>query len=752
MQPSTEPFAEPGEMTSAEFAPLLEELAKEVHDTWMQARLAEGWKLGPERNDSRREHPNLVPFEHLPEIEKAYDRRTAQTTLRQIMQLGYRIVRPANPSVTASGQHLTAFGLARKQLGTLPPKGILALWRGREPAIWRQAPDLYRQAAERMLRAGEPLVAFDMASEGLKEWADDIRLRQLLASALIKSGAPRRASVILKKLMDGCPPDEETLGLLASSYKQLALRAADWVAGESNLRLASEFYLRAYRSFGGIWPGINAATVLFLRGDVCKKDAITIATAVRKKCEADLAGAMDHASQYWLWATLGETWLLEGKLDKAAEAYGSAVKAADERWGDVCTTARNARLILEASKGASTEDRERILGMLQGPPVALFCGLMIDPQQVRFPQSAAPRVKQAIGEALDKSGAMIGYASAACGSDLLFLEAMLERGGQIKVVLPYCREQFRSDAVSFASPEWGSRFDAVLERATDVIEASTQRLTVGAASLRYASLLLHGMAHIQAEQINARLLAIAVWDGRESFSASGVSAQIRQWQEAKLEVQVIPMAELLESAPAPQTPLPLHVDLPRLGEDGDGRIVALLFADAVHFSKLGEQQVAMFVKYFMGMVGDLARHSPHRPSLKNTWGDGLFFTFEHVRDAGMFAMELCEHISACNWTEFALPEGLNLRIGLHAGPVVYTTDPVTAAPGLYGTHISQAARIEPTTPAGEVYASRPFAALAAAEGVGEFQCEYVGQIDLAKSFGTFPMFRIQRVRGGQATR
>jgi hypothetical protein len=45
---------------------------------------------------------------------------------------------------------------------------------------------------------------------------------------------------------------------------------------------------------------------------------------------------------------------------------------------------------------------------------------------------------------------------------------------------------------------------------------------------------------------------------------------------------------------------------------------------------------------------------------------------------------------------------------------------------------------------GKVYASEPFAALAADEGVEEFSCEYVGQLAMAKNFGTFPTFAVRR--------
>ncbi len=77
----------------AEVADLTELLARNTHDTWAQARLAQGWTFGPVRDDAAKKHPDLIPYEELEDSEKEYDRRTAMETLRLIISLGYEIVR-----------------------------------------------------------------------------------------------------------------------------------------------------------------------------------------------------------------------------------------------------------------------------------------------------------------------------------------------------------------------------------------------------------------------------------------------------------------------------------------------------------------------------------------------------------------------------------------------------------------------------------------------------------------------------------
>lgn len=76
-----------------ELSELQELLSKNVHETWAAGRIADGWKYGPVRNDSTKEHPCLVPYEQLTEREKDYDRETAFQTLKAIVKLGFKIVK-----------------------------------------------------------------------------------------------------------------------------------------------------------------------------------------------------------------------------------------------------------------------------------------------------------------------------------------------------------------------------------------------------------------------------------------------------------------------------------------------------------------------------------------------------------------------------------------------------------------------------------------------------------------------------------
>ena len=79
------------EHLDASLEALTEQLAKNVHEVWAAGRIADGWAWGKERDDARKLHPCLIPYEELPESEKEYDRRTAMETIKTILKLNYTI-------------------------------------------------------------------------------------------------------------------------------------------------------------------------------------------------------------------------------------------------------------------------------------------------------------------------------------------------------------------------------------------------------------------------------------------------------------------------------------------------------------------------------------------------------------------------------------------------------------------------------------------------------------------------------------
>jgi len=70
---------------------LVEFLAKNTHENWAFERIKQGWRYGLKRNDIKKEHPCLVPYEKLPEVEKEHDRIVVKELLKTIILLGFHI-------------------------------------------------------------------------------------------------------------------------------------------------------------------------------------------------------------------------------------------------------------------------------------------------------------------------------------------------------------------------------------------------------------------------------------------------------------------------------------------------------------------------------------------------------------------------------------------------------------------------------------------------------------------------------------
>jgi ryanodine receptor 2 len=82
---------------------LTEQLAENAHEHWAAERLAQGWKYGPQRDDSRKLHPCLLPYSQLPDAEREFDRLTAINTLKALIAMGYRIEKPVSSSDPLAG-------------------------------------------------------------------------------------------------------------------------------------------------------------------------------------------------------------------------------------------------------------------------------------------------------------------------------------------------------------------------------------------------------------------------------------------------------------------------------------------------------------------------------------------------------------------------------------------------------------------------------------------------------------------------
>ena len=174
-------------------------------------------------------------------------------------------------------------------------------------------------------------------------------------------------------------------------------------------------------------------------------------------------------------------------------------------------------------------------------------------------------------------------------------------------------------------------------------------------------------------------------------------------------------------------------------------IRTLLFADVVNFSQLSEEKIPFFMFSFLNEAAARLKAIGGSELSVETWGDGIFVVMNQALPMMRYAMALRD----IQFEALGLPKEMSVRIGLHAGPVFEGLNAMTRRKSFYGSHVNRAARIEPVTLPGHIYASQSFVALLTDEQQKlpqeehQFVSEFLGNIALAKNFGNMNVYRVR---------
>lgn len=66
----------------------LEELAREIHHSWVEWKVLEGFKYGDEKDYKRKIHPHFLHWDDLPPEHRASDYLAARAALKALVALG----------------------------------------------------------------------------------------------------------------------------------------------------------------------------------------------------------------------------------------------------------------------------------------------------------------------------------------------------------------------------------------------------------------------------------------------------------------------------------------------------------------------------------------------------------------------------------------------------------------------------------------------------------------------------------------
>jgi class 3 adenylate cyclase/tetratricopeptide (TPR) repeat protein len=583
---------------------------------------------------------------------------------------------------------------------------------------------------EDILKKGNFFAAHNMSHEALISHPDNVRIQQLYGLSLARLGATRKARLFLEEMYQRGERDTETSGILGRVYKDL------WrTSGNSEFaHLSRDTYLDAFNRFNDYYTGINAATMSLISGE--REKAISIAEKV--------VDIIEHSDKgFWELMTLGEAYLLTGDADMSVRHYAEACRMAGKNYGDINSTFKQVHLISGYQKVP-----HELFALLKPPTVVAFAGHMIDRparKEPRFPEELSEPVKIEIARVLDEMDAAIGYTSAACGADILFIEAMLERGAEVNALLPFSMEDFISTSVSFAGAHWEERFHKAIEKVT--AKYITEEGYFGGDDLfTFTGYMIQGMSILRSKLLSTKPVFLTVLKRDEKEKKQGGTGDSLTYWPYPDNVRIIDPSECATTAPPHRkqptaTSSEIAIVQPPLGVRRS--VKCILFADIVGFSKLQEEHTPYFMYNLLQDFSENLKSLEVKPEIINTWGDAIFAVYNKAKNLMEFALVLRNTIRETDWASRNLPTGMNIRIALHAGPVFIGTDRITNNINAYGAHINRTARMEPVTIPGCIYASEQFASMLAIETGDRYQYEYVGILSLPKGFGKQETYHIE---------
>lgn len=587
---------------------------------------------------------------------------------------------------------------------------------------------------ESLIKKAQYFQAHNLCLDSLSVDSENLKLKQLYVLTLTRLGATEKALSYLEPIYIQGSQDEETSGLMGRIYKDLWKKNND----TKYAKLSRDIYLKNFRKDNKHYTGINAATMSLLVGE----SALAIELAKQIILSLDKA-----ANDYWALATLGEAYLITDDISSSIQNYKKAFQLAGTNYGDINSSYQQLLLILSAMK---RDIPNELLEMLKPPRIIVFSGHMIDhPERKtpRFPYYIESEVREKIKEALEELDAKIGYTSVACGADILFIEEMVKRNAEVNVFLPFTKEDFITTSISFAGEEWTRRFEKCLVSSN--VKFITEEPYLGDDHLfSFTGNLLIGLGILRARVMASIPTFLGVLDMSDISSRlkAGSSDMLHLWpfknSQRIIDISSIPKINSgnltkpeVSKIAAPFSKAPYQMQ----------RVVkCILFADIVGFSKMNEEQTPYFMYELLYMISENIYKLKKQPEVINTWGDAIFAVYESASDMMNFATVVNQIILNTDWLLKKLPEKTSIRIALHTGPIYLGVDPITKKPNAYGSHINRAARMEPVTLPGYIYASEQFAATLIVETGDEYNYNYVGIIDLPKNFGKQEMYSLQR--------
>jgi tetratricopeptide (TPR) repeat protein len=529
-----------------------------------------------------------------------------------------------------------------------------------------------------------------------------LRVDQLLALSLSKSGSPELALAHLELAYRRNPEDQETAGILGGIYKELFKKHQD----SKYAILSRDTYAKNFSSTKSYYTGINAATMSAIAGRAMQ--GREIANSV-----ISLIG--DQELGFWELATLAEAYLLVKNRERSVEFYIKARQLAGNDWGKVISV-HNQLWLLNHYLPVPKD----VLKIFAPPQVVAFAGHMIDApgrKTPRFPAIIELKVKDSIKGAIRTINASIGYTSLASGADILFAEAMAEEGGEVHVLMPFSQADFVNTSLRFAGEQWVARFENLLKRfpvnfITKENYGGNDDLFSLLGKVIFGSSILRSQTYHQEPFL---LTVLSEFDLKQK--EGGTRATIQMWPYPQKHININPDTMFNPAEVVPYQSDFVRPEMPRITERPVMFIACIELLD-VH--TIEQERIEKMVKTY----AEDQQLSIKMLTINND-------TMIMALDTEIALMDIVKSI----WVSTSpfKPEK-PLRIGLHVAPV-------TLAAKDDDEDIRFLRAVSQYSPKGSICSSTAFAAVLALHPK-KFQLDYVGSIQLSDESESTGLYKV----------
>lgn len=550
-----------------------------------------------------------------------------------------------------------------------------------------------------------PLEEFEAAEDLITSGCATAETKVSAVLALARGGATELALKRFRKMqLDQLTDNENALALFGRLLKD---RASTLLHPEQSttLKESADAYYKAWQLTGGSYSGINAATLYTISGeseigqDIAKKILTTVSSIRSEQSPED--------NYYWK-ATRAEAYLLLGKKTQASRTLAEAQKLDRENWVAHASTLRQFERILK-----NRHESTNWLDAFRPPQTCFYTGRI---QGITANSTLASAITEKINLFLDEAPLTSAHGALAAGVDILFAEAALARGAQLNILLPSQQNVFEAYSVAPFGEEWVSRYRACLSRASTVSEATNDDTLMGETAISLAAQISMGQAVERADALATHAVQVLIQPSDRGLSEQFLKvwkASGRGFESVTLEVSDISLGETKTAILIPNK--------------SHRKLAAMLFADLTGFGQLHDEEVRNVLVSILQPLAEVLESIGSAMTHVDSWGDGIFAVFEDVASATKAALALQNKMQDINLIASNLPETLSLRIGCHYGPVTYADDPITGRPGVFGSQVSYAAKIEPVAVPGSILASEAFASALALSPYTEASSHYIGR-------------------------